>query len=92
MTGSNRAGRACKSTSMVSATAEPTTFRLRVGPKPSNWTRPGPSWLLRCGTEFHPVPNFIQYRPVVPRISAWVAKEVATPSSAGSSLLALAVP
>ena len=35
-------------------------------------------------------PNFIQYRPVVPRISAWVAKEVATPSSAGSSVLALA--
>jgi hypothetical protein len=30
---------------------EPTTFRLRVGPKPSNWTRPAPSWLLRCGTD-----------------------------------------
>jgi hypothetical protein len=31
---------------------EPTTFRLRVGPKPSNWTRPEPSGLLRCGTDF----------------------------------------
>jgi NAD dependent epimerase/dehydratase family len=30
---------------------EPTTFRLRVGPKSSNWTRPGPSWLLTCGSD-----------------------------------------
>jgi hypothetical protein len=51
---------------------EPTTFRLRVGPKPSNWTRPEPSWLLRSGTDF------IQSRPVGPGISAWVATEVAT--------------
>jgi hypothetical protein len=51
---------------------EPSTFRLRVGPKPSNWTRPGPSWLLRCGGDF------IQDRPVVPDSSAWVAREVAT--------------
>lgn len=31
---------------------EPSTFRLRVGPKSFNWTRPGPSRLLRCGTDF----------------------------------------
>src|SRR5215211_5454008 len=24
---------------------EPSTFRLRVGPKPFNWTQLGPSWL-----------------------------------------------
>jgi hypothetical protein len=30
---------------------EPTTFRLRVGPNPSNWTRPDPSWLLRSGAD-----------------------------------------
>jgi hypothetical protein len=36
------------------------TFRLRVGPTPSNWTRPGPTWLLRGGTDS------IQSRPVVP--------------------------
>jgi hypothetical protein len=51
---------------------EPTTFRLRVGPKPSNWTRQAPSCLLRCETDS------IQYRPVVPGSSAWVAREVAT--------------
>src|SRR5829696_9381360 len=52
---------------------EPSTFRLRVGPKSSNWTRPGPSWLLRSGTDF------IQCRPVPADSNAWVAKEVATP-------------
>jgi hypothetical protein len=51
---------------------EPATFRLRVGPSPSNWTRPAPSWLLRSGDDF------IQTRPVVPGSSAWVAREVAT--------------
>jgi hypothetical protein len=51
---------------------EPTTFRLRVGPKPSNWTRPGPSWLLRYGTDS------IKTRPVPPGSNAWVAREVAT--------------
>jgi hypothetical protein len=30
---------------------KPSTFRLRVGPKPSNWTRPVPSWLLRSGAD-----------------------------------------
>jgi hypothetical protein len=34
------------------ATLEPSTFRLRVGPKSSNWIRPGPFWLLRYGTDF----------------------------------------
>jgi hypothetical protein len=53
-------------------TLEPSTFRLRVGPKPSNWTHPEPSWLLRYGTDF------IQCRPVGPGSSVWVASEVAT--------------
>src|SRR4029453_14978369 len=48
------------------------TFRLRVGPYPSAWTRPGPSWLLRCAGDS------IQCRPVGSGISAWVAREVAT--------------
>jgi hypothetical protein len=48
------------------------TFRLRVGPNPSNWTRPGPTWLLRGGTDS------IQSRPVVPGSNVWVAREVAT--------------
>ena len=52
---------------------EPSTFRLRVGPKSSNWTRPGPSWLLRCGTDS------IQCHSVPADSNAWVAKEVATP-------------
>jgi hypothetical protein len=51
---------------------EPTTFRLRVGPKSSNWTRPDPSRLLRSGTDS------IWTRPVPPSSSAWVAREVAT--------------
>jgi hypothetical protein len=51
---------------------EPTTFRLRVGPYPSAWTRPGPSWLLRCAGDS------IQCRSVGSGISAWVAREVAT--------------
>jgi hypothetical protein len=50
----------------------PATFRLRVGPNPSNWTRPGPTWLLRGGTDS------IQSRPVVPGSNVWVAREVAT--------------
>ena len=51
---------------------EPSTFRLRVGPKPSNWTRPVPSWLLRSGADS------IETRPVGPGTNAWVAREVAT--------------
>jgi hypothetical protein len=51
---------------------EPTTFRLRIGPQPSGWTRLGPTWLLRCGT------GSIQSRPVVPGSSVWIAREVAT--------------
>ena len=50
---------------------EPSTFRLRVGPQAFNWTQLGPSWLLRCGTDF------ICCRPVAPGRSVWVAREVA---------------
>jgi hypothetical protein len=53
--------------------SQSSTFRLRVGPKPSNWTLPGPSWLLKSGTDF------IQSRPVPPGSNAWVATEVTNP-------------
>src|SRR4029450_13528645 len=52
--------------------SNPPPFRLRVGPYPSAWTRPGPSWLLRGAGDS------IQCRPAVSGISAWVAREVST--------------